>query len=250
MKSKALKLICFALLGLGLISVIAAILVYNGVILLNNPSKTKYPVRGVDVSVYQGDIDWSVLAKQNISFAFIKATEGSSFVDKNFEYNFLNAKQQNISVGAYHFFSFDSLGKTQAENFIKNVKPFNGMLPPVIDFEFYGDKQKNPPKAEDILPELNILIAELKNHYGLSPIIYATKESYEMYLANNYNDCDIWIRDVIFTPKLSDNRQWTFWQYTNREKLDGYSGQEKYIDLNVFGGSQEEFSNYQRYTGR
>lgn len=49
-----------------------------GILQLNNPSKKKYPVRGVDVSHYQGDIDWDTLANQGIDFAFIKATEGSS----------------------------------------------------------------------------------------------------------------------------------------------------------------------------
>ena len=59
-------------------------LFYFGIWHFNNPSSTQYPVRGVDVSSYQGNIDWAVLSKQNISFAFIKATEGSSFVDKYF----------------------------------------------------------------------------------------------------------------------------------------------------------------------
>ena len=54
-----------------------AALFYNGVVLFNNPSNMEFPVRGVDVSSYQGTIDWNVLASQNIQFAFIKATEGN-----------------------------------------------------------------------------------------------------------------------------------------------------------------------------
>ena len=76
------------------------------------------------VSSYQGEINWRVLSSQNISFVFIKATEGSSFVDKNFAYNFQEAQKTSLSVGAYHFFSYDSEGKTQAENFINTVVPF------------------------------------------------------------------------------------------------------------------------------
>ena len=132
-------------------------LVWNGIILLNNPSDEKYPVRGVDVSAYQGVIDWQTLAAQDISFAFIKATEGSTFVDKNFAYNFEQARQTGLSVGAYHFFSYDSPGSTQAENFISNVVPFEGMLPPVIDLEFYGDKQKNPPDRAQVDAELSAI---------------------------------------------------------------------------------------------
>ena len=66
---------------------IMAYLIWNGRILLNNPSKTRYPVRGVDVSHYQGEIDWKVLGRQDIDFAYIKATEGSSHVDEKFSQN-------------------------------------------------------------------------------------------------------------------------------------------------------------------
>ena len=62
-------------------------LIYNGVILLNNPSLNEYPVRGVDVSSYQGEINWYILSEENISFAFIKATEGSSHQDKYLKNN-------------------------------------------------------------------------------------------------------------------------------------------------------------------
>ena len=121
------------------------------------------------------------------------------------------------------------------------------MLPPVIDFEFYGDFVDNPPEKNDLLTELNDLIAEFETHYGVSPIIYTSNEIYKMYLSGDYENYDIWIRDVISKPKLSNDCVWTFWQYTNREKLDGYKGPEKFIDMNVFNGTEEDFKNYPRY---
>ncbi len=219
-------------------------LVWNGIIILNGPFADKYDIKGIDVSSYQGDIDWNVLSSQNISFAFIKATEGSSFVDKNFVYNFKEAQKTSLAVGAYHFFSYDSEGKTQAENFISTVVPFEGMLPPVIDLEFYGDKEKSPPDRSDVEKQLKIMLNLLEEHYNQKPIIYATEKSYELYLSNDYVEYDIWIRNVISKPKLSDNRTWTFWQFTNRDKLDGYKGKEKYIDVNVFNDSLEEYAEY------
>ena len=72
------------------------------------------------------------------------------------------------------------------------------------------------------------------------------QKSYKLYISGSFQDCDIWIRDVISKPKLSDNREWTFWQYTNRERLEGYQGDEKYIDMNVFYGTNEEFDNYMK----
>ena len=224
--------------------ILLAAAVWNGFILLNNPSHKKYPVRGVDVSSYQGTIDWPVLAESGISFAFIKATEGSSFIDQCFKYNYAEAQKTSLRIGAYHFFSFDSAGDTQAENFISTVSGFSGMLPPVIDLEFYGEKQSNPPPQAEVRHELDVMLQRLEANYGIKPVIYATEDSYEQYLAGGYEDYDIWIRDVIGNPELSDGREWTFWQYTNRERLSGYKGEERFIDMNVFAGTADEFENY------
>lgn len=246
MKRKHIIIFLTVLATAAVMGITAILLVYNGVILLNNPSKEKYPVRGVDVSHYQGDIDWQTLASQDIDFAFIKATEGSTYVDEKFAENYEQAQKTHLRVGAYHFFSYDSPGLAQAENFINTVTPVENMLPPVIDLEFYGDKEQNPPDREDVTRELNAFIGKIEEHYGMKPIIYATEKSYKMYLSGDYEDCDIWIRDVIFSPSLSDGRDWTFWQYTNRARLDGYYGDEKYIDINVFRGTKEEFESYGR----
>ncbi|MBE6670940.1 MAG: glycoside hydrolase family 25 [Ruminococcaceae bacterium] len=244
MKKKLFKISIILISIIFVFCVIFFVLVWNGIVLLNGYSADKYDIHGIDVSSYQGEIDWNVLSSQDISFVFIKATEGSSFVDKCFSYNFEEAKKTSLSVGAYHFFSYDSTGEKQAENFINTVVPFEGMLPPVIDLEFYGDKEKNPPDRSQVEIELKTMLNLLEEHYGQRPIIYATEKSYELYLSNDYEEYDIWIRNVISLPKLSDNTSWKFWQYTNRGRLDGYNGKEKYIDINVFNGSYKEFIAY------
>lgn len=199
-------------------------------------------VKGVDVSSYQGTIDWRILADQGIDFAFIKATEGSSFVDERFAANWQEAGETELKIGAYHFFSYDSSGKTQADNFIRAVGPLaDGGLPPVIDIEFYGDKEKNPPEKEHTRQILDELLLALKEHYQMTPVIYATQKSYHLYIEDGYSENPVWIRNVYFKPKLGDGREWTFWQYSDREVLKGYDGTEKYIDMNVFRGDREEF---------
>ncbi|HDR7277096.1 TPA: GH25 family lysozyme [Bacillus paranthracis] len=223
---------------------VVAYLVFQGIFIPNQISADKYEIKGVDVASYQGDIDWRELEKQNMKFAFIKATEGSAFVDKYFSKNWTNANKTSMRVGAYHFFSFDSKGETQAEQFIRNVPKYKQALPPVIDVEFYANKKDNPPKREDVAKELSVMIEMLEKHYGKKVILYATQEAYDLYIKNAYLQCDIWIRSVFTKPSLSDERKWTFWQYTNRGRLNGYNGKEKYIDLNVFYGNEEEFENY------
>ena len=215
----------------------------HGIVLMNYPFTEKYPIRGVDVSNYQGRIDWALLSDQDISFSFIKATEGSRFVDKSFSGNWEAAQTTDLRIGAYHFFSYDSPGITQAENFIRIVAPFDGMLPPVVDVEFYGDKEKNQPDKESVTKELRAMLLELEHYYGIRPIIYATKETYHLYIEDEFSEYPLWIREVWFSPDLCGDYDWIFWQYTNREKLPGYSGEEEYIDMNVFCGTQEEFHN-------
>lgn len=241
MKLKKKKFVYILLIAAVLIGGAIFALLYNGIIWFNNPSLTEYPVRGIDISSYQGKIDWTILSVQNIDFAFIKATEGSTYQDPSFQTNWQEANQTVLKIGAYHFFSYDSSGKTQAENFIRTVPVLKSSLPPVVDIEFYGDKEKNPPAKEDVLPELNELLKELENQYGKKPIIYATMKSYRMYLEEDYKDYPLWIRNVIAKPNLSDKREWLFWQYSHRQKLDGYNGKEKYIDMNVFNGTKEDF---------
>lgn len=223
-----------------IIFIVVFVLWYYGIIIFNAPSK-KYEVKGVDVSAYQGDIDWNTLSKQGIEFAFIKATEGSSFIDEKFNINYQNASKTNLKIGAYHFFSYDSEGSTQADNFIRTVPKEDNMLPPVIDVEFYGDKYKDIPNVEETQKQLNILLQKLEDYYEKKPIIYATYKAYNLYIAHSFKDNYIWIRDVYFRPKLKDNREWTFWQYTDRARLDGYNGKEKRIDVNVFNGNIEKF---------
>lgn len=232
------------LVAIGAAVVLAAVsggLFYTGVLSLNHPSRSRYPVRGVDVSSYQGEIDWKVLSGQGIDFAYIKATEGSGYQDGRFSYNWEHAGEYGLAVGAYHFFSFDSSGDTQADNFIAAVPKREGALPPAVDVEFYGDKAKNPPERKDADAQLAVLLRRLEAYYGKTPVLYCTRKSYESYIEGEYPDNPIWIRDVFWTPSLKDGRRWTFWQYSSRARLKGYNGREQCIDLNVFAGSREDW---------
>ncbi len=231
------------LLAAGIWGGITAWRVYTGDLKLNVPDPETYPVNGVDVSRYQGNIDWDVIASQDITFAFIKATEGSSYQDPVFSYNWQEARNSSIYAGAYHFFSFESEGLTQAQNFIATVGTLEGSLPPVVDLEFYGDYTENPLSKAETREILNELLDTLEAHYGVKPIIYTTPKAYTSYiLGGDYGDYPLWMRNTYYQP-LSD---WTFWQYSDKGQLEGYDGKqhdslEMYIDLNVYNGTHEEF---------
>lgn len=220
------------------------ILIYQRKIVINRPSEEEYPIRGVDVSYYQGEIDWQVLAKENISFAFIKATEGSSHIDIKFKENWEQAGETDLKRGAYHFFSFESSGKTQAEHFISVVPKTAGDISPVIDIEFYGDRFYNRPNAAKTREELQDFLDMLEAYYGVKPIIYATESSYSTYIRGHFDEYPLWIRNVYFSPNMGMPGKWTFWQYDSEAKLQGYSGEEEHIDLNVFCGSKKDWAEF------
>ncbi|MDO4177341.1 MAG: GH25 family lysozyme [Bacillota bacterium] len=203
-----------------------------------------YPVKGIDVSLYQKDIDWEGLKDEDIAFAFIKATEGSSYVDSNFGKNWDEARKAGIPVGAYHFLSFDTDGETQAENFINTVPKSWGSLPPVIDLEFYGNYSSNHPSRQAVCDRLDIILEKLEKRYHKKPIIYTNSHCYKLYIQNAYEDYPIWISDPTVPDKLPDGRDWTFCQYTFKGLSKYVAGGEKFVDFNYFNGSRWDFRKF------
>ena len=215
-----------------------ALLRWRGWLLFPNETRpARWKVWGVDVSAYQGNVDWMELHRQGVEFAFIKATEGSGMIDRCFEENWENAQAAGVLAGAYHFFSYDSPGETQAENFIAQVPVTAGALPPVVDIEFYGDKAQNPPDRETVRDILDPLLEQLESHYGQKPILYVTYRTYKLYIQGEYEDYPLWVTRPLLAPLDKD---WTFWQYSHSARLSGYQGKEERIDLNVFRGSLED----------
>lgn len=189
---------------------------------------------GVDISSYQADVDMEKLKEQNIAFVYVKATEGSSHKDKKFEINWENAEKAGLPSGAYHFFSYDSPGKTQAENFIAAVgDDLKGRLLPVVDVEYYGDKEQNPPEKRDVIRELSAFLNALEKHYGVKPMIYTRADLYKKYLDGTFGGYKMWMSSPYTPLKWNYDGDWYVWQYLNRGTLEGYTGGEKYIDLNV-----------------
>ena len=137
---------------------------WRGLILLpDEADPDEWEVFGVDVSSYQGEVDWPVLAEQGVDFAFIKATEGSLLQDRRFAANWAGAAAAGVRAGAYHFLSYDSPGETQADNFIAAVPVTEGALPPVVDIEFYGEYLDTPPEKERVRAILDPLLERLES---------------------------------------------------------------------------------------
>ncbi len=218
---------------------------WRGLILYSHESDPEqWEVFGVDLSSYQGVVDWHTLARQGVDFAFIKATEGSLLQDRQFSANWAGAVEAGVRPGAYHFLSYDSPGETQADNFIAQVPLTQGALPPVVDIEFYGQYLENPPSKDQVQAILDPLLEKLEGHYGVKPILYVTYRSYYSYLAGGkYDAYPVWCSSPMVFPLIPG---WDFWQYSHSARLEGYQGAQPLIDLNVFRGSREQFEAFGR----
>jgi len=200
----------------------------------------KYEIHGVDVSHYQGTIDWQTLSQQGLDFAVIKATEGSTHIDDRFDENWQAAEQTHLYLGAYHFFSFDSEGDRQAASYIETVGSLEGKLAPVVDVEYYGTKKSNPPERAEVIKKLKDLLEALEQHYQIKPIIYTTFTVYNDYIKGEFEGYPLWVRSIYCPPAVLFGNKWSFWQYMDTAMLEGYVGDQKYIDVNVFNGTRED----------
>ena len=188
---------------------------------------TEGEVWGLDISHHQSDIDWNKLNEQKPHFVFLKATEGATNQDIKYEINYTQAKSNNIPVGSYHFFSYKSSGKEQAQNFLSKVKFNSGDLPPVLDLEF---SRKMPPVSR-VRNELLDFITIISSKMACSPIVYCNNRFFSKYLQEFLPEkCKLWV--VNYKAKPDGN--WTFWQTSDRHKVPGIKGN---VDLNLFNGS-------------
>jgi lysozyme len=223
----------------------AGICFYFGQFYVNDPDRKKFPVRGIDISNHQGEIDWQKIDPQAVRFVFIKATEGGDFQDRRFVSSWENARKRGIAVGAYHFFTFCRSGEIQAQNYLSLVPKSTNSLPPVVDLEFSGNCAKRPSLTE-LFAELDKFLEIVEKFYGKKAIFYVTHEFFDRYLQHKYADRPIWLSDFYSfgrLPTLSDGRSWTFWQYSERGRVAGIPN---LVDLNVFQGSSAEFDRLQR----
>jgi lysozyme len=206
-------------------------------------SPKRYPVHGVDVSRWQGNINWANLKAHGANFAFIKATEGKDRIDPMFRKNWRGAREAGVRHGAYHFFFWCSTGEAQARWFIRNVPREAGALPPVIDVEWTRSRAcpKRPSPAK-VRQKMGAFMDILEAHYGQRPIIYTAPDFYEDNLQGAFPNHPFWLRAVAEHPsKVYPGRKWVFWQYSGTGLSKGVAGK---IDLNVFNGDPSAWQNW------
>ncbi|WP_116126384.1 glycoside hydrolase family 25 protein [Lewinella sp. IMCC34183] len=190
----------------------------------------RYAVSGLDVSRYQGVVNWDSVANAGHHFVFIKASEGWTHRDIAFRANWAEAGRAGIRRGAYHFFLPHTSVERQLSNFIDLVKLQPGDLPPVLDVENRGDLS-----GPDFVAHVRQWLRLAEDHYGVKPILYTGLNFYNRHLAGQFNEYPLWLaRYNDHEPVTVCGRPFQFWQYTDRAASPGIVGA---VDRNVFSGT-------------
>lgn len=194
-----------------------------------------YEIHGIDISHYQGEIDWEQLKNAMIEgcpvrFVIIKSTEGASRLDDHFRENFNQVRDYGFIRGVYHFWSNKSSAREQAYYFLDKVHLTEGDVPPVLDIEHKPADKSVDDFQRDVLTWLHIV----EDKYHAKPIIYTYYKFKEKYLsAPVFDDYPYWIAHY-YVDKVQYQGKWKFWQHTDAGKLPGIKG---YVDFNIYNGS-------------
>jgi len=196
-------------------------------------SGSDYSIQGVDVSHYQGSINWTSVKNSGKSFAFCKATEGTTYKDPTFATNYAGIKSAGMIRGAYHFGRPGSDPTTQANFFYNTVKPVSGDLQMMLDIEATDGKTPSQVRSWIVT-----FINRIKTLSGNPGIIYTGFYFWRDSAGNGSNlDCPLFLAAYNTSPANYVPAAWpyyTFWQYTSSGSVSGISGN---VDRDAFNGS-------------
>ncbi len=205
-----------------------------------------FPIHGIDVSRWQGEIDWAAVRAARTQFVFIKATEGGDHLDPKFRENWANARAAGIPRAAYHFVYWCRSAEEQAAWFRANVPADPDALPPVLDVEWNGHSRTCPKTLPRAVAQekVRVLLRAMEEHTGKRPIIYTDipfhRDVFEG--TSEFDTYPFWLRSVAAEPQERYTaRRWTFWQYTTTGRIPGIRGD---VDRNAFYGTTAEWRSF------
>jgi lysozyme len=200
------------------------------------PAAIDQTIDGIDVSHWQGAIDWRAVRGGGIDFAFIKATEGGTYTDPKFATNWAAAADAGITRGAYHYFRPNVDAVKQAEHFLRVTRLGPGDLPAVLDVE-----TSDGLAGDALLRAIRGWLETVERATGKRPIVYTYPDFWNRYVSASPGPYALWIasygRDQPLMPiGWSD---WTFWQSSATGRVPGIQGD---VDLDHFRGGSAELA--------
>jgi lysozyme len=184
--------------------------------------------QGIDVSHYQGRIDWKRVARSgDVRFVYIKATQGATIVDDRYKYNNTHARRHGILCGAYLYFSSSSSVQAQFDAFKRVAKKSQQDLRPVIDVEREAMRHWS---QKEVRRNLKKIIQLMTDYYGKSPVIYSQYKYYNECLAPTFNRYYLFLAKYSKgCPRIRGKGKVNIWQFTERGMINGIPTR---VDLN------------------
>ena len=192
-----------------------------------NPDNVQFD--GIDISKYQGNINWEELKKQSkIKFVYIKATEGTDYVDPRYHENIRNARKHGFKVGSYHFLSTRSAVTTQFYNFMRTAKREDQDLLPIIDVE-----NLKPWSAQQLRDSLKVFADLIEDYYGCKPLIYTSEKFFTTNLGRAFANYPLFIAKYSNTqPNIG--YKWILWQFADNGLFKAVKGNGGRVDMSRF----------------
>jgi lysozyme len=191
-------------------------------------------IQGIDVSHFQGTVNWQEVKQAGMKFAIAKATEGQNTVDSQFKTNWQNIKAAGLLRGAYHFFDAGIDGTSQANHFLQTAQVEAGDLPPVIDVEAAANASN-----ATILQEVQNWLDTVEQALNRLPMIYTTASFWNSHLNHTFGKYPLWVAEYgVSVPKIPAGwSNWQFWQYSQSGSVEGVTGS---VDMDYFNGSYDD----------
>ena len=197
-------------------------------------------VSGLDVSRWQGEINWPKVAAEGHRFVFIRASIGDTYVDPHFAQNWAGARGAGLLVSAYHVMRFDQDPQAQVDHFLAVLDGRVPDLPLVLDLE-----RTDHASSDTITASIGVALERLESLVDRRPLIYTARWWWHRYVRSRvrWADYDLWIASYTREPYLPREwTQWQFWQYTAKGRVAGISG--RTVDLNWFNGQESDLVAY------
>ena len=191
-------------------------------------------VQGIDVSHFQGDVDWQQVARAGMSFAFAKATEGITYTDPRFAANWAGIQAAGLLRGAYHFFEANDDAAAQAQHFLATVQLAAGDLPPVLDVETTAGMSNS-----QIWSGVSTWLQLVEQETGRQPLLYTAPGFWNAHQPDlALTRYPLWLADYATQPTLPTGwTSWLFWQHSQTGSVAGVTGA---VDLDLFSGTVEQ----------
>lgn len=193
--------------------------------------------RGIDVSAYQGKINWKKVADSGVTFAIIRVAgrgygeSGNLYDDKRAQENYAGARKAGLKVGAYFFSQAVTPEEAveEAEYLLEKTKDWTLEMPLVYDWEYISEEARTANIDQQTLTDCMIAFCERIKQAGKEPMLYFNpNQAKRLFHIEQVTDYDFWL--AMYTDWMTYPYKFHMWQYTNQGTVPGINGN---VDINL-----------------